>query len=257
MDENSRDLLIRTLREEASNALGAAEARSPLVREQGDEADRLHLAILSQALYREMRTILHLELTREEKPDFRPRTYELVTLFNDVCRQMEFFAPTLEVDFRWENTAGDPLLSIDPDLMKTALLNLLSNAFRSAGKGGSVTCRMSRRGKAILIAVTDNGPGLRAGSAPPESLLTSPITGLGLGLQAARRVAELHKGALVLEDREEKGVKAVLRLPLLEKEDLVVESPRLDYMITGGFDPALIEFSDLLPPEVYDPGELE
>lgn len=257
MDENTRDLLIRTLREGVSNALGAAEALSPLVREQGDEADRLHLSILSQALYREMRTILHLELTREEEPDFRPRTYELVKLFNAVCRQMEFFAPTLEVDFQWENTAGDPLIFADPALLEPALLNLLSNAFRSAGKGGSVTCRMARRGEAVLITVSDSGPGLQAGSAAPDSLLTSPVSGLGLGLQAARRIAELHKGALVLEDREEKGVRAVLRLPLQSRKDPVVEAPRLDYLLTGGFDPALIEFSGLLPPEVYDPGDLD
>lgn len=257
MDENTRDLLIRTLREGVSNALGAAEALSPLVREQGDEADRFHLAILSQALYREMRTILHLELTREEEPDFRPRTLELVKLFNAICRQMVFFAASLEVAFLWENTAGDPLVFADPALLEPALLNLLSNAFRNAGKGGSVSCRMARRGEAVLITVSDNGPGLQAGSEVPESLLTSPVSGLGLGLQAARRIAELHRGALVLEDREEEGVRAVLRLPLQHKGDPVVEGPKLDYLLTGGFDPALIEFSGLLPSEVFSPEDLD
>ena len=72
--------------------------------------------------------------------------------------------------------------------------------------------------------------------------------GLGVGLSAARQIAALHGGAVMLESRSGKGVRAAFSLPVQPPEGcgtLRTPSPVGD--VTGGFSPVLVELADLLP----------
>lgn len=51
-------------------------------------------------------------------------------------------------------------MSPDPDLMRTTVSNLLSNALRFTSAGGSVTVNVRRQGDAAVIGVRDTGPGI-------------------------------------------------------------------------------------------------
>ncbi len=247
MDERQRDRLIEKMREDLSNALGALDTLVPLVRERGGSEDVTHLAMLSQALYRQLRTLLHMELTRQQSPTFLPRTTDLTHLCRELGRQMEGLSRALEVDFRWDIEPDSLTAVADPALLELALLSLLSNAVASAGTGGRVSLRLrSRNGLAIFI-VGDSGPGL-AGQALEESL--------GLGLQSARRVATLHRGTLVLEN-DEQGVCSVLSIPAAPKGQERVEAPKMGFLLTGGYSPILIELSHLLPTNCYELEDLE
>jgi len=257
MDQDSRDLLIRILRESTADGMAAAEALTPFLRDNGGEREEYLLAALTQSLYRNLRAVIHLELTRGDL-FFCPRPTDLGDLVQKVGEQVDYFAELLGVEFRWDVDQGNYDSVADPDLLELALLNLLSNALRSARLGGGkVALRARRQGDAVVVTVADNGPGLyhRGDSDPVKELLSSPM-GLGLGLEGVRTVAQLHKGVLVLEDREDQGVRAVLRLPILTGDD-VVASPQADYLPAGGYSPALVEFSELLPREAYRMDDVE
>ncbi|GGD85366.1 hypothetical protein GCM10011515_01300 [Tsuneonella deserti] len=103
---------------------------------------------------------------------------------------------------------------------KRALRNLIANAVRYGG--GAVSVAALQEGNEAVLRVTDNGPGIPAGSL---SAMTEPFTrgeasrnrgtgGAGLGLTLARAIAEQHGGSLVLANRPEGGLSAELRLPL-------------------------------------------
>lgn len=248
MDERQRDRLIETMREDLSGALGALDALVPLVREQGRGEDVTHMAMLSQALYRQLRTLLHMELTRQESPTFLPRTTDLAQLGRELGRQMEGLSPALNVNFCWD-VEPDTLLAVaDPALLELALLSLLSGAVSAAGQGGQVSLRLRSRDGLAIFTVGDSGAGLahRGGE-----------DGADPGLQMVRRVAALHGGALVLENREEQGLRAVLSLPAALKGQERVEAPKMGFLLTGGYSPILIELSHLLPGECYQLEELE
>lgn len=248
MDERQRDRLIERMREDLSNALGALDALVPLVREQGQREDVTHLAMLSQALYRQLRTLLHMELTRQQSPTFLPRTTDLARLCRELGRQMEGLSQPLEVDFRWDVERGGLSAVADPALLELALLSLLSTAASAAGQGGQVSLRLRERGDRAIFTVWNSG-------SEPDG--RAPEDAVDLERQMARRVAALHGGTLVLENREEQGCQAVLSLPVAPKGQKQVEAPKMGFLLTGGYSPILIELSQLLPCECYQLEELE
>lgn len=91
-----------------------------------------------------------------------------------------------------------PELSCDPELVRRALVNLLSNAFLADGRKGPVVVRGERHLDRVVVSVIDDGEGV------PESnrvrifqpFFTTRATGIGLGLPVVARVAEAHGSEL-------------------------------------------------------------
>lgn len=110
----------------------------------------------------------------------------------------------------------------DRDLLKRALLNLLSNAFKFTPDGGSVRCALSGPTEGYVeLVVADSGPGIpeeegealfdrfrrgEAGEARADG-------GTGLGLAIVREVAEVHGGSVHVGRAREGGARVSLRLP--------------------------------------------
>lgn len=110
---------------------------------------------------------------------------------------------------------------MDPSLMRLALRNLLSNALKFSPAGSTVTVRIadSDAPLAVLIDVTDSGPGV------PEALRerlftrgargTSERSGHGLGLYIVQQVMAVHQGSVELLHSGPGG--ATFRLTLIQE----------------------------------------
>ena len=113
----------------------------------------------------------------------------------------------------------DLRLPCDRALLQTALVELLNNAVLHSPSGGTVSLTLARNGQECRAEVRDHGPGWPAavlaapGGSTGESILTRQRDGLGLGLVMARRIAEVHHGALLLVSPPDGGSLAVLRWP--------------------------------------------
>lgn len=107
-------------------------------------------------------------------------------------------------------------LTIDPDQIEQALINLVQNAVDATlGIGRAVALRWYVEGDQVRVDILDEGPGL-----PPSRNLFVPFFttkpgGSGIGLVLARQIVEAHGGTLSLENRSDaRGCVARLRLPL-------------------------------------------
>ena len=247
MEREKEDRLIGQLREQANDLLAAVHLLTPLVRSQGAEKDTQCLAAMNQSLYRLIRCVNHMELCRESQPLFHPALLDLAGLCRDMGRQLELLEDALQVHFWWGLEKESIITLADDALLEQAIWNLISNAVEAAGPGGHVTLRCVTDGERCRIMVSDDGPGLK-GPAPVQDPFLKTPGGVGLGLEAARWAASLHGGALVLENREEGGLRAVLSLPIRKDDGSGgVRTPRMGYDRTGGFSPMLVELSPLLP----------
>ena len=107
-------------------------------------------------------------------------------------------------------------LRADLDLLEQAVINLLKNALEAAagGDGACVRLSCSREEGAVVITVTDNGPGLEhaAAEAAFTPFFTTKPGGSGIGLTLARQIALAHGGRLEHLPREPHG--AVFRIVL-------------------------------------------
>lgn len=108
----------------------------------------------------------------------------------------------------------------DRDRIAQVLSNLLSNALKYGGEG-TIRCGLEVEASAARLSVQDRGPGI-----PPDRLdaIFEPYVrlpsagegrprGLGLGLYIARRIVEMHGGAIWAESAGS-GATFVVRLPL-------------------------------------------
>ena len=108
---------------------------------------------------------------------------------------------------------------IRPQALQRAVMNLLSNAQKYAE---NYRVSLTQNESNIFIAVEDDGPGIPAekrGEAFKafqrlDTARNQNIEGVGLGLSIAQDIAQIHGGALRLEDSDMGGLKALIRLPL-------------------------------------------
>ncbi len=107
--------------------------------------------------------------------------------------------------------------ALDAELVSTALENLVRNAVEVLDeRGGHVVVRARADGRALELAVIDDGPGMDARTLEQadRDFFTTKAGGSGLGLAFARRVAEAHDGRLELESAPGRGTTARMRLTL-------------------------------------------
>jgi signal transduction histidine kinase len=117
--------------------------------------------------------------------------------------------------------AVDPALEIDadPEQFYRILLNLIRNAaeaLATAKAQGEIRVGAERRGRHVLIEVSDNGPGIASAI---RSRLFQPFAGSaraggsGLGLAIARDLARAHGGDIVLVSSDASGTKLRIDIP--------------------------------------------
>ena len=107
----------------------------------------------------------------------------------------------------------------DPELLRTAIDNLIRNAIRFTPKGEAVHVQASRDDEHIYVSVRDSGPGI------PSELIPTLFTrfsqspderrrgrGSGLGLEIAQGIAELHKGRVSVQNLPV-GCEFIITLP--------------------------------------------
>jgi signal transduction histidine kinase len=119
-----------------------------------------------------------------------------------------------------EEDDNELLVSGHADLLRVMLENLVRNAIDHSPDGAPVHVVLSAAGTHAELIVRDTGPGIppdRLGSAfngYQAQLTPSRPGGHGLGLGIARRVVEVHGGAIQIANRPAGGCEVIVRLPL-------------------------------------------
>lgn len=114
----------------------------------------------------------------------------------------------------------------DPERIRQALENLVSNAVKHSPKGMPVTLSVASETRTddewAVLTVQDRGPGIASNLLPQlmERFVKDPKSkGLGLGLYLARSIAEAHGGTLTVESTVGMGTTFRLALPLSDGLD--------------------------------------
>ena len=122
-----------------------------------------------------------------------------------------------------ELNAGDtlPLINGDPNSLKEAFLNLVSNGIKYNREEGKVTVTVKEQDDGLVINVSDTGIGISQENLPfifeeffrVKNRQTQHITGTGLGLPIARRIIEAHNGGVKVVSELGRGTTFSILLP--------------------------------------------
>ncbi|WP_437962477.1 HAMP domain-containing sensor histidine kinase (plasmid) [Sorangium sp. So ce119] len=150
---------------------------------------------------------------------------ELRTEVRDACELarevVELYRPAATAHELGLSLPEEPVpLRCDPIRIEQVLNNLVANAIKYSPGGGAVQVAVARAGAEVTIAVSDRGVGIaredqgrlfeRYFRAPSSGRVAS---GVGLGLWAARRIAEAHGGRIEVTSAPGEGSTFTLHLP--------------------------------------------
>ena len=129
--------------------------------------------------------------------DIKLKKVDSKEFFDDIYRLFSDQARLKEIQFRKLSDQSFEI-TIDPELIKQSMMNLVQNAIDALEKGGKVEINYLIKSDNLIIEVTDNGKGI------PEKIMnkifdlyyTTKPEGTGLGLSIAQKIITEHKGTL-------------------------------------------------------------
>jgi signal transduction histidine kinase len=115
-----------------------------------------------------------------------------------------------------------PAMEADPELLRTCLINIISNAAQAMPDGGKVTlgARFDAAESVFRLSFADEGIGIRPEDLPKilQPYFTTREAGIGLGLAITERIVKEHGGKLSVASTLGKGTVFTLELPAQRKE---------------------------------------
>lgn len=159
-----------------------------------------------------------LDLLVVKNHKFEMKEVNMKELFNNIKGIME---PALAgSNIMLQISAEDIQIRVEPDLMKTLILNLVDNGRKAIKERGIITLIGKRiSAERFMIIVKDNGKGI-----PEEELSRITETfymvdksrfrdkGVGIGLSLCKEIVELHEGNMKFESQVDIGTSVYLDL---------------------------------------------
>jgi two-component system sensor histidine kinase CpxA len=150
---------------------------------------------------------------------------DLQQLVREIAKDAAFEAQSRHCRVEVEVVA-DCVVNGSPNLLQSAIENVVRNAIRYTNEGTSVEIRLEQGqgadGAQAVVRVTDSGPGVRADALDKlfrpfyriDDARGRATGGAGLGLAITERAVSLHGGTVRAANRPEGGLIVEIRLPL-------------------------------------------
>jgi signal transduction histidine kinase len=156
------------------------------------------------------------------KSAVRASNVDLRLLVNEVTDALRPLLQDRGIEFLSDLPSEMQVITVDRDLCKQLLINLVHNAIKFSPRGGKVFLRADVVGGRAEVTVADEGCGVgpddqqrifepfyRCSQAP-----TDVERGSGLGLAIAKTIVEQHGGLIAVESEVGKGAVFRFNLPL-------------------------------------------
>jgi two-component system phosphate regulon sensor histidine kinase PhoR len=165
-----------------------------------------------------------LQFSRLESKEYKPvlGPFKIGIAIEQYIEALKVEADKKNVKITFENSGEIfPDINADAGMINRVISNLLDNAIRYSGTGGTITVSLSDMGKDILVQIIDTGMGI------PEKHLpyifnafyraSRNSKGSGLGLSIVKTIIEAHSGKIRVESTSRKGTTFSFNLPKHEK----------------------------------------
>lgn len=115
-----------------------------------------------------------------------------------------------------------PKILADSKQLTIIFQNLLCNAIKYSAQGGKISLKIRRKGKDIIIIVTDFGLGIPEAAKPKifyrffraDNAKAQEPEGVGLGLYILKAVIEMMNGKVWFKSKENKGTTFYVTIPI-------------------------------------------
>lgn len=146
--------------------------------------------------------------------------FDLVKLAEEITEEMQMVAKQNQ-DIIYQHTGINSMVSLDQNLLKNCVINLISNSIKYSGENTFIEFNTEIGDQKCIITIRDNGIGI------PESDQkhlfeaffrahnTGNIPGTGLGLNIVARYTSLMNGKIEFKSNINQGTLFILSFPIL------------------------------------------
>jgi two-component system sensor histidine kinase/response regulator len=188
------------------------EKQKEIIRKAGDYIDSL-LKLINDWL----------DMSRVEAGRIKDKSepVSLAAVLSEVVEALKPQAEGKKVVLELNLADNLPQLIGDPNCLKEAFLNLISNAITYNREEGMVTVTAKEQGDDLVVEVSDTGIGISKENLPfifdeffrVKSKETQHISGTGLGLPIAKKIIEAHNGCIKVTSEPGVGTTFSIILP--------------------------------------------
>lgn len=254
-------LAAQQLREPLSTALTCTNALLPDESLEALANVQMQLARINKSLHSLHRTICNMsDAAQLAKVSLARAEYRNATnVFNAILEKASSYTSQAGRKLRYEGLPEGVSTMLDEEKLERAVMNLLSNAIKFSPDGSEIFAALRHSGKKLYFSICSE---VRTQLPQPSSGLFSQFLrapglepaerGVGLGMTVVRGVATAHNGTLLMDMTPEGRIRFTFSI---EERPLSAGNLRGKVLrpgdYTGGYDHALVELSDVLPPELY------
>ncbi|MBW1990084.1 MAG: PAS domain S-box protein [Deltaproteobacteria bacterium] len=152
-------------------------------------------------------------------PAPQPRPTDLGVLVEQACAPYQDGHPG--ITFTIQAQKDLPLLDLDPQQIKRAIINLVDNALGAVGESGSIRIVVESDPEAnkVRLVVEDTGKGITAAEKARlfEPYFSTKKAGMGLGLSIVSTIVTDHQGTIRVEDNEPTGARFIIEFPVSDR----------------------------------------
>ena len=193
-------------------------------------ADEEHLETVASEVRRLSRLVsAMLQLSRIENgtTKFNPEKTDMIRLVRSVVEAQEqlFSDRGLRLKLDVKTNRRELFCEVDRDMIRQALINLMSNALRYTPEEGYVVVSVSQEGRDVLVSVADTGIGIAKEDLArvfsrfwrSDASRERVSGGLGVGLSVTKEIIDRHHGFIGVESELGKGTKFTLHIPRVQE----------------------------------------
>ncbi len=175
-----------------------------------------------ERLSRLITQVLDLEKLESGKQSLKHQEINISDFITEAISPFSQLIKDKSISLEKQNITDLPLIKVDKDLMTRVIQNLVSNAIKYVDKDhGEIRISISKKGENIEVSIRDNGLGIDEKHIPyifnkfyQIQHLNDRHEGSGLGLAISKKIIELHKGKIVVENQEESGANFSFTIPI-------------------------------------------
>jgi len=227
--DRRKDEFLATLAHELRNPLAPIANALEVLKQAGDDPGLQRQA--REAIERQLSHLVRLvddlldvsRITRD-KLELRKSRVDLISTIRHALETCGPLATGEDLSIE-VNLPEEPIwLDADPVRLAQVFNNLLNNAYKYTGKGGTIWLTVGQQGDDVTVSIRDSGigiPGDRLESVfvmfeQVEETASQATGGLGIGLTLVKRLVELHGGTIrAWSEGMGHGSEFVVRLPVL------------------------------------------
>ena len=153
---------------------------------------------------------------------FQKSDFSLSELVKEIVAKYKPYAAASNIRIDLDNAGPSSLVEADPSQIKSVIENLLDNAIRYSGGGGSVKIKITEKERSLIFKIEDSGVGIPQQDQGhifqkffrSANALRHQTEGSGLGLYIAKSIVERSGGRMGFTSQEGKGSTFWFTLPI-------------------------------------------